>query len=116
MLGTKNDEKSKSVKPKEGDLYKVVNVFGKTFELYYGYYEESDRYSKFSEPIEIYPDFLKFPLYTDDGEPFVTAMQSTCEHYVKLKDANDKCYDCLHFKQGEELFGVCVCKHRKNKK
>ena len=34
---------------KEGDLYKVITIYGKTFELYYGYYEEKDRYSKYNE-------------------------------------------------------------------
>ena len=70
-------------KQKEGDLYKVIKAFGKTFEIYYGYYEESDRYSKYSEPIEIYTDFIKNPLYTNEGVPFVTAIQNTCEHYKK---------------------------------
>ena len=31
---------------KEGELYRVVRAFGKTFEIYYGYYEESDRYGR----------------------------------------------------------------------
>ena len=35
---------------KERDLYKVITIYGKTFELYYGYYEEKDRYSKYNEP------------------------------------------------------------------
>ena len=25
---------------KEGDLYGVVRIYGKTFEIYYGYYED----------------------------------------------------------------------------
>ena len=43
---------------RDGDLYKTVTVHGKTFELRYGYYEEYERESLFSEPIPIYPDFL----------------------------------------------------------
>ena len=54
---------------KEGDLYKVVNTFGRTFELKYGYYGDCDR--RF-EPDVIYPDFTKDPVYTDEGTPFVT--------------------------------------------
>jgi hypothetical protein len=100
---------------KEGDLYKVINTFGKTFELYYGYYEEQDRYGKYNEPIEIYPDFRKNPIYTDDGLPFVTAMQDTCEHYIKIKDTTDRCIDCKYYQKGEELFGLCKCKARYKK-
>ena len=89
---------------KEGDLYGVVRIYGKTFEIYYGYYEEIDRFSKYPQPIEVFPDFIKEPLYTDDGTPFVTAIQMTCEHYEKVRDTADKCADCLYFEKGEELF------------
>ena len=46
----------------EGDLYEVLEVYGHTFELRYGYYEERERAR--GEPIPIYPDFKKHPLYT----------------------------------------------------
>lgn len=97
---------------KEGDLYKVIKTFGKTFELYYGYYEEQDRYGKYNEPVEIYPDFIKNPLYTDDGIPFVTAIQEVCEYYKKINDTTDRCIDCYYYQKGEELFGLCKCKER----
>jgi hypothetical protein len=67
--------------PKEGDLYKVVVTFGKSFELRYGFYEERDRQSPLCEPAIIYPDFIKEPLYTENGEPFVTMIQDACVHY-----------------------------------
>ena len=57
---------------KEGDLYKIITVFGKTFELRYGYYAENERQSKFNEVTPIYPDFRKDPLHTMEGYPFVT--------------------------------------------
>ena len=65
---------------KEGDLYKIITVFGKTFELRYGYYAENERQSKFNEVTPIYPDFRKDPLHTMEGYPFVTQMQDVCEH------------------------------------
>ena len=108
-----NDE-VQDKKPNEGELYKVINVYGKTFEIYYGYYEDKDRFSKYAEPIEVYPNFIQNPQYTDEGVPFVTAIQTPCEHFYKVKDINDCCGDCAYFKRGEELIGLCVCKNRKN--
>lgn len=94
--------------PKEGDLYKEVTVGGKTFRLLYGYYEDYERESRFNDPIPIYPDFIKNPLFTDEGIPFVTAMQDICLHYEGKQEC-DSCADCIHFQKGEELFGLCGC-------
>ncbi len=98
--------------PKEGDLYKVITVFGQTFELYYGYYDEKDRYSKYGNVMEIYPNFIEKPIYTDEGLPFVTAIQEVCEHYKKVRDTTNRCIDCMYYQKGEELFGLCMCKAR----
>ena len=112
------DLQKKPNTPREGDLYKVVVTFGKTFELRYGFYDERDRQSPLCEPAIIYPDFVREPLFTEDGEPFATVMQDACGHY----DGNTKrtpdstCAECKHFLQGEEWFGVCVCKERNNSK
>lgn len=99
--------------PKEGDLYKRITVFGSTFEIYYGYYEESDRYSKYPEPVEVFPDFIKNPIFTKDGKPFVTAIQKPCKNFKKIRDITDTCVDCKYFKQGEELIGLCECEKNK---
>lgn len=101
---------------KEGDLYKVVTTFGKTFELRYGYYGEQDRQNPLCIPAVIYPDFTSKPLYTDDGKPFVTMMQDACKSYrgeVK-RTADTTCTECKYFQRGEEWFGICKCpKNRK---
>ena len=99
--------------PREGELYKVVTTFGKTFELRYGFYEERDRLSPLCDLAVIYPDFLKEPLSTDDGEPFVTMMQDACRHYKgNLKATPDiTCAECQYFRRGEEWFGICKCPH-----
>ncbi|MBQ7095703.1 MAG: hypothetical protein IJN80_04585 [Clostridia bacterium] len=97
--------------PKEGTLYKSVTIEGITFDLYYGYYEEFERHSRFNEPIPIYPDFLKSPRFTKDGLPFVTAMQDICEGY-QGPSSGDSCADCVHFRKQEELFGLCSCPKR----
>lgn len=93
--------------PKEGDLYKRMTVFGKSFELRYGYYEEFER--QYNEPMPIYPDFLQAPLYTDDGFPFVTQMQDACIHYIGKEERDQDCAGCVHYLHGEEFLGVCSC-------
>ncbi len=111
----RNDYPSVESTHKEGDLYKIVTTFGKTFELRYGYYEECDRQSPFCEPVIIYPDFTRNPLYTDKGEPFVTMMQDACESYKgSAKRTPDTiCEECKYFRQGEEWFGICTCPKNK---
>ena len=94
-------------KIKEGDVYKVISFSGKTFTLYYGYYDEKDRNSAFAELMPIYPNFNEFPEYTKDGMPFVTQMQDKCEYYEGERNCGEECHDCKHFKQCEELLGVC---------
>ena len=97
---------------RDGDLYKIVTVFGKTFELYYGYYDESERYGKYTDPIPIYPSFIREPLYTSEGYPFATAMQDICP-YFQGNEGEDCCFACRHFEAGEELIGICKCAKRK---
>ena len=107
---SKKDSILKEPKHKEGELYKLVLSFGKSFELKYGYYEERDRLNPLCEPVPIYPDFLKSPLFTDDGKPFVTMMQDACECYKgDMKRTQDStCAECKYFKQGEDWFGICT--------
>ena len=90
--------------PEEGALYKTVTVAGHVFALHYGYYEERERGR--GEPIPIYPDFTKNPLYTESGEPLVTQMQELCEHGTSKFD-DGCCVDCEFFHGCEDLFGIC---------
>ena len=100
--------------PVEDDLYKRIELFGKAFELRYGYYEERDRKNPLVKPIPIYPDFRKSTVYTEEGYPFVTDMQDTCEHYAG-DDPDAGCYCCRHYRKGEDFIGVCLCEsNRKN--
>lgn len=94
--------------PGEGDLFKVISLSGKSFELRYGFYEECDRYSHNAEPVPIYPDFLAEPEYADDGSPFVTAMQLPCEHFAGRRHEDSGCGDCAFYRHGEELLGICA--------
>ena len=104
-----------NTEPKEGDLYRIVTTFGKTFELRYGFYEEKDRQNPLCKPAVIYPDFVKAPIFTDYGNPFVTMMQDACDHYKgNTKPTSDTtCADCKYFERGEEWFGICKCQLQK---
>ena len=103
---------SRGTMPQEGELFKVTHLGGKTFEIRYGFYEECDRYAQHAEPIEVYPDFIKQPQYTEEGIPFVTAIQNPCEYFEGGKDENSSCEECSFYQHGEELLGVCVCPMR----
>ena len=100
----------------EGELYREIKLYGRTFTLYYGYYEECDRQNPLCKPIVIYPDFLREPVYTDNGEPFVTMVQDACRSYRgEMKRTQDTtCYECKYFQRGEDWIGICTHpKHRK---
>ena len=96
--------------PREGDLYRVVKTYGKTFELRYGFYDERDRHSPLCDPAIIYPDFLKEPLFTEQGEPFVTMMQDACTCYKgsSKRNPDTTCAECAYFCRGDEWFGICT--------
>ena len=91
----------------EGELYKKINIKGKIFELYYGYYEEIDR--QHHAPDVIYPDFIKDPQYTGDGNPIVTLMQDACSDFKGEKEQDNDCSQCKHFERCEDFFGICTC-------
>lgn len=98
-------------KIRDGDIYKIIELHGSTFELRYGYYEEYERGRE--EPVPIYPNFKKEPVYTKDGYPFVTQMQELCPH-GQSQFEEGCCVDCPHFSHGDDLIGICT--NRKNKK
>lgn len=101
-------------KPREGDLYGILEVFGKTFEIYYGYYEDFERESRYNDPVPIYPDLFKYPQYDEQGRPIVTQMQFACKYFLGKED-EDACGRCEHFRKGENLFGLCGCRERQRK-
>ncbi len=111
-LFSSGGEKSIS-SPKEGDLFKIIEIYGKRFEIRYGFYEESDRNSRFAEPIEIYPDFIREPQYTEEGVPFVTAIQMPCRHFGGERDENSTCEECSFYQHCEEMLGICSCPENK---
>ncbi len=98
---------------KEGELYKVVDIHGVEFSLYYGYYEDCDRENPLVEPMPIYPNLKTNPMYTDDGTRIVTRMQDACEHYDGKVVEDRECRSCACFQKCAEFFGICTCPKNK---
>lgn len=111
------NQKSPPEIPKEGDLYKELTIFGNTFRILYGYYEEFEREGKYNEPMPVYPDLSSSPVYTEEGKPIITAIQDACSYYKGSSNSEgDGCSGCQYFKICEDLFGLCECPSRKRSK
>ena len=110
-----NDLQTDSSLINEGDLYKIINLQGCEFKIYYGYYEEIEKNNPTIEPMPIYPDFKETPQYTDDGFYFVTKMQDACKFYKGSPSMFKECAECQFFKEGDDLIGICICEENKNK-
>ena len=98
--------------PQEGDLYARIEHAGRTFDLYYGYYEECDRQNPMVRPVPLYPDFITYPQFDDDGYPFATEMQDVCPYYVG-NPHDDGCYGCEHYRRLIDFIGICTCEVRR---
>ncbi len=97
--------------PKEGELYKVYEVGGHTYEIRYGYYAENERGRV--EPLPIFPDFRKEPVYTADGYQLAALIHSACRYYKsdKVKPEN-YCGDCNYYSDSKQEIAICKCKKR----
>lgn len=99
--------------PREGDLYKVIDVEKNTFKIYYGYYEENERCKV--EPLPVFPDLKENPVYTARGYSIVTAIQQPCKHYSpRNKERSEEwCGDCIYYLNGTDEISICGCKERR---
>lgn len=99
--------------PREGDIFDIVVVGGHQFTIRYGYYEEAER--GVTDPIPIYPCFLRDPHYTSQGNPLVTRVQDACEHYTPANGSQGDgwCADCTHCQSDHQEICVCHCEHRR---
>lgn len=95
--------------PKEGDIYKIIQLGSHRFELRYGFYEDFER--RLGEPVVIYPDLEKEPLYDASGKRIVTAIQDPCRHYriANGSSGNNCCCDCEHYRHFGDDIGICAC-------
>ncbi len=98
--------------PKEGQLYKRYAVGGYTFEIRYGYYAEDERGRV--EPLPIFPDFRKAPLYTEEGYPLASLIHSACGYYQSEKAKPEHyCGDCTHYSDPKQEIAICKCQNRR---
>lgn len=95
--------------PREGDLYRVIEIGGHRFELRFGFYEEFER--EFGEPVVIYPDLAEVKLYDEGGKRIVTAIQNPCSHYKvpENKSRDECCCDCEYYRYYGDDIGTCAC-------
>lgn len=98
---------------KEGDLYKVYTVEEHTFEIRYGYYEQSER--GLIDPLPVFPDLVKRPAYTKNGRPVVTVIQVPCKYYAphNKQHSEEWCGDCMHYSDASREIAVCNCDNLK---
>lgn len=95
---------------KEGDLYKIVEVAGKKFDIRYERLEDPDP----EDPDALVPHLFLFeenPEYTKDGFAFRNKFDSVCP-YLKPKDHdfyNHECERCVYLSETVEYIGVCRC-------
>ena len=99
-------------KIREGDIYKVIQVKDKTFEIKYGYYEEFERNS--IDPVPIFPDLSENPVYTACGYKIVTQMQDPCKHFELKSEifSEQWCGSCKYYE--DERCMISVCKYKGN--
>lgn len=97
----------------EGEIYEVLYIDGKTFEIRYGFYEDYERDG--SEPIPIYPDLEKTPVYGDSGKMIVTHMKSPCAYFKPQTEHGVErcCGCCVYYPVNRQM--MSVCEHIKNK-
>ena len=107
--------KTKKDLHREGEIYREFTLFGEFFSLKYGYYDEQERNDPEAEPMILYPDFEKQPKFTADGFPFVTKMQDACRYYKGKGQTSCECAECIYYKHGEELIGICTCYEKREK-
>ena len=97
---------------REGDLYRMIKIEKFTFEILYGYYEDSERDKV--EPLPVFPDLAKNPIYTADSRPIVTAVQQPCEYYISVngKSSEEWCGDCIYYLNADNEISICGCTER----
>ena len=94
---------------REGDIYEVLSVDGRTFEIRYGYYEDFERDG--SAPIPIYPDLEKSPIYGESNKYIVTFMQNPCVHYEpRVENAEPYCGCCKYYPNNRQMINACQCR------
>ena len=87
---------------------KVINVCGREFRLF-KYYDDV-----LEKKLLNLPDFAEYPEYTDDGNPFVLAIEESCQNwkpYAVNDSAPGDCSGCgwFYLEHPTDSIGVCMC-------
>lgn len=87
---------------------RIIRVKGHEFDLY-KYYDNS-----LGEELINYPNFQENPEYTDDGRPFVMAIQECCQLGEPIDPGNADICDCsgckwFFLESPTDAIGVCMC-------
>ena len=89
---------------------KEYHVEGVTLTIPLRYDEISGRY------MEVYPDFIKYPIYTPEGHPIMLTLEDACA-FGKQKAVNEPlvdCGSCKFYRQVQNtLIGVCGCEKKR---
>ncbi len=95
---------------REGDLYKLIVIEDKSFEIRYGYNADYERENN-GEPIPVLPDLTKELHYSQSGKRIVTFVQSPCIHFEMRcsNNDNDCCGDCSYYANNKEMIAPCEC-------
>ena len=89
---------------------KKYNIEGATLTIPLRYDEKSGIY------MEEYPDFVKDPVYTPEGNPIMLTLEDACA-WGEPKDAGEPLIDCgscrFYRQAANTLIGVCRCEKNK---
>ena len=89
---------------------KTYDVEGAKLTIPLRYDKKSGRY------MEVYPDFIKNPIYTPEGHPIMLTLEDACA-FGEKKDANEPlvdCGSCRFYRQAPNtLIGVCGCEKKR---
>ena len=91
---------------------KVIRVCGREFRLYKYYDDVLER------KLLNLPDFKENPEYTGDGNPFVLAIEDSCQHWKPYDPDNPapgECSGCgwFYLEHHADSIGVCMYDSRK---
>ena len=85
-------------------------VEGATLTIPLRYDEKAGRY------MEVYPDFIKDPVYTPEGNPIMLTLEDACA-FGEKKDTSEAlidCGSCRFYRQMQNtLIGVCGCEKKR---
>lgn len=86
---------------------KIIRVGNREFRLY-KYYDDM-----LGEELIDYPNFQEKPEYTDEGRPFVMAIQESCQYWKPYSSESSYPGDCsgcgwFYLEKDADAIGICM--------